>query len=258
MYLRSGVGKRGVRGSRISKSQKKRGVENSNPKIRRGLEILKIWICKLGKITVFLGGNSKNSDFGLKYRIFRPWAEFRSHPPSDRFRGADPPPRLPKYNLCHQPPPSTSGSSLPPPHRGEDNFKRFSLLSVLLPFRTYHIPHNTDISLFRWLFLQGTMGIYWKKQYAEAIYRLDMFIQKRVKVEYNGRTWTYDDLCLQWQTQGCPGNKHIGLISELYGHGINISYPSVRAGFKLVVLHFLLRTPLERRAKFYFDYKCIW
>jgi hypothetical protein len=30
----------------------------------------KICICKLGKITVVLGGNLKNSNFGLKYLFF--------------------------------------------------------------------------------------------------------------------------------------------------------------------------------------------
>uniref|UniRef100_A0A914WK07 Uncharacterized protein n=1 Tax=Plectus sambesii TaxID=2011161 RepID=A0A914WK07_9BILA len=71
-----------------------------------------------------------------------------------------------------------------------------------------------------------------EKQYAEAINRLDMFIQNRVKVEFNNRTWGYHDLCLQWQSQGCPGNKHVQLISQLWEHGINITFPSVRVGFK--------------------------
>ena len=41
--------------------------------VDEGSQVLgsKICICKLGKITVFLGGNSKNSNLCLKYRFFR-------------------------------------------------------------------------------------------------------------------------------------------------------------------------------------------
>ncbi|CEF65979.1 Sterol-sensing domain and Patched family-containing protein [Strongyloides ratti] len=68
--------------------------------------------------------------------------------------------------------------------------------------------------------------------YAEAIWRLDMYIQNRVKVNINNETYKYDDLCLMYKKQGCPGNKHIHLISSLYNHGINITYPTVRLGDK--------------------------
>uniref|UniRef100_A0AC35TW28 SSD domain-containing protein n=1 Tax=Rhabditophanes sp. KR3021 TaxID=114890 RepID=A0AC35TW28_9BILA len=69
-------------------------------------------------------------------------------------------------------------------------------------------------------------------QYAEAIKRLDMYIQNRIKVTVANQTYRYEDLCLQYKHQGCPGNKHIQLISALYNHGINVTYPTVRIGDK--------------------------
>lgn len=68
------------------------------------------------------------------------------------------------------------------------------------------------------------------KPYSESVYRLDMFIEKRVKVDYNNKTYHYRDLCLGRKNQGCPGNKHVQLISDLYQHGFNISYPTVQFG----------------------------
>jgi hypothetical protein len=47
-------------------------IRKSKSQKKGGSEILNICICQLDKITVFLGGNSKNSNFGLKYRNFRP------------------------------------------------------------------------------------------------------------------------------------------------------------------------------------------
>ncbi|CAJ0592819.1 unnamed protein product [Cylicocyclus nassatus] len=67
-------------------------------------------------------------------------------------------------------------------------------------------------------------------EYALAIKRLDMYIQNRIKVRANNRTYTYRDLCLRWKKRGCPGNDHIQFISELYNHGINITYPTFRLG----------------------------
>lgn len=71
-----------------------------------------------------------------------------------------------------------------------------------------------------------------ESHYAEAIWRLDMYIQNRVKVTINNQTYKYEDLCLMYKKQGCPGNKHIHLISSLYNHGINVTYPTVRLGDK--------------------------
>uniref|UniRef100_A0A0N5BIX9 SSD domain-containing protein n=1 Tax=Strongyloides papillosus TaxID=174720 RepID=A0A0N5BIX9_STREA len=71
-----------------------------------------------------------------------------------------------------------------------------------------------------------------ESHYAEAIWRLDMYIQNRIKVTLNNQTYKYEDLCLMYKKQGCPGNKHIHLISSLYNHGINITYPTVRLGDK--------------------------
>ncbi|TKR92196.1 hypothetical protein L596_006895 [Steinernema carpocapsae] len=66
--------------------------------------------------------------------------------------------------------------------------------------------------------------------YANAIDRLDKYIQNRVNVTYKDRTYRYEDLCLMWRTSGCPGNKHIQIISELYSRNYNITYPMFRFG----------------------------
>ncbi len=72
-------------------------------------------------------------------------------------------------------------------------------------------------------------------QYAEAIHRLDLFIRERVHVQWQGRTWKYSDLCLQWKNQGCPGNKHVQLISDVFNHGLNLTYPTFRLGGRCVL-----------------------
>lgn len=80
-----------------------------------------------------------------------------------------------------------------------------------------------------------------EQQYAEAVYRLDMYIQNRIKVRekkrnaekqvrYRNVTYTYKELCLQFKDLGCPGNKHVHVISDLFNHGINITYPTFRIG----------------------------
>ncbi|KHN86876.1 Patched domain-containing protein 3 [Toxocara canis] len=66
--------------------------------------------------------------------------------------------------------------------------------------------------------------------YSEAIRRLDLFIQNRVKVVHNGRTYRYKDLCLEWRSEGCPANKHVHIINDLFNHGINVTFPTVRFG----------------------------
>uniref|UniRef100_A0A0R3RUM8 SSD domain-containing protein n=1 Tax=Elaeophora elaphi TaxID=1147741 RepID=A0A0R3RUM8_9BILA len=69
-----------------------------------------------------------------------------------------------------------------------------------------------------------------ERPYSEAVRRLDFFIQNRVRLNYMGKTYRYHDLCLQWRNEGCPGNKHIHIVSDLYQHGINVTYPTVRFG----------------------------
>ncbi|CAG9537740.1 unnamed protein product [Cercopithifilaria johnstoni] len=69
-----------------------------------------------------------------------------------------------------------------------------------------------------------------ERPYSEAVRRLDFFIQNRVKLYYMGKTYRYHDLCLEWRNEGCPGNKHIHIVSDLYQHGINVTYPTVRFG----------------------------
>uniref|UniRef100_A0A1I7VYR1 SSD domain-containing protein n=1 Tax=Loa loa TaxID=7209 RepID=A0A1I7VYR1_LOALO len=69
-----------------------------------------------------------------------------------------------------------------------------------------------------------------ERPYSEAVRRLDFFIQNRVRLYYMGKTYRYHDLCLEWRNEGCPGNKHIHIVSDLYQHGINVTYPIVRFG----------------------------
>lgn len=75
-----------------------------------------------------------------------------------------------------------------------------------------------------------------QKPYSEAVRRLDMFIQKRVKIEYEGEVYGYENLCLEWRASGCPGNKHVHIVNDLYEHGINVTFPTVRFGTTLVIL----------------------
>lgn len=55
------------------------------------------------------------------------------------------------------------------------------------------------------------------------------------QVKFRNKSYTYRDLCLQWKNKGCPGNSHIQIISELYNHGINITYPTFRMGNRCAV-----------------------
>ncbi|RCN27609.1 hypothetical protein ANCCAN_26656 [Ancylostoma caninum] len=66
--------------------------------------------------------------------------------------------------------------------------------------------------------------------YAEAVFRLDRYIQKRVRVLYKHKYYTYHDLCLQYKGNGCPANKHVHALSDLYNHGFNITFPYFRFG----------------------------
>ncbi|CAB3407453.1 unnamed protein product [Caenorhabditis bovis] len=66
--------------------------------------------------------------------------------------------------------------------------------------------------------------------FAQAVYELDKYIQTRVRVLFNGHYYSYKDLCLQYKNGGCPSNKHVHILSDLYNHGFNITYPYFRFG----------------------------
>lgn len=66
--------------------------------------------------------------------------------------------------------------------------------------------------------------------YAEAVQAIDRIIQNDVRVHHKNRTYRYQDLCLQWRNEGCPGTKHVQAIADLYQHGINITYPMLKLG----------------------------
>ncbi|MFH4975532.1 hypothetical protein AB6A40_002241 [Gnathostoma spinigerum] len=69
-----------------------------------------------------------------------------------------------------------------------------------------------------------------ERPYSDAVRELDLYIQQQITVNYNGTTYNYSQLCLEWHSSGCPGNKHIHIISDLYNHGLNITYPTTRFG----------------------------
>jgi len=65
--------------------------------------------------------------------------------------------------------------------------------------------------------------------YSDMVVALDKQIQD-VKVEYKGRIFGYKDLCLSGRNHVCPGNKHIGLLSGFFQHGVNMTYPMIKLG----------------------------
>ncbi|UMM12683.1 hypothetical protein L5515_001337 [Caenorhabditis briggsae] len=67
-------------------------------------------------------------------------------------------------------------------------------------------------------------------KFANAVYQLDKYIQTRVRVLHNGHYYSYKNLCLQYKNGGCPSNKHVHILSDLYNHGFNITYPYFRFG----------------------------
>ncbi|CAI5439952.1 unnamed protein product [Caenorhabditis angaria] len=69
-------------------------------------------------------------------------------------------------------------------------------------------------------------------QYAAELKRMDAFIRNRIEVEFANRTWNFGDLCLAGPDGRCANNDHIQLVSRLWAHGINITYPTVRLGKK--------------------------
>ncbi|CAI5438962.1 unnamed protein product [Caenorhabditis angaria] len=67
-------------------------------------------------------------------------------------------------------------------------------------------------------------------KFANAVYQLDKYLQTRVRVLHNGHYYSYKDLCLQYKNGGCPSNRHVHILSDLYNHGFNITYPYFRFG----------------------------
>uniref|UniRef100_A0AAF5DBF3 SSD domain-containing protein n=2 Tax=Strongyloides stercoralis TaxID=6248 RepID=A0AAF5DBF3_STRER len=55
-------------------------------------------------------------------------------------------------------------------------------------------------------------------------------IEKEISIEYEGKRYGYQDLCITFRDQGCPGTPHVQLISYLFQHGFNISYPILQIG----------------------------
>ncbi|CAD6184764.1 unnamed protein product [Caenorhabditis auriculariae] len=61
-----------------------------------------------------------------------------------------------------------------------------------------------------------------------VVKRLDRFIRKDIQVTYENQTYRFDDLCLKTPTGKCADNDHVALISRLFNHGINVTYPTFR------------------------------
>ncbi|KJH51825.1 patched family protein [Dictyocaulus viviparus] len=66
--------------------------------------------------------------------------------------------------------------------------------------------------------------------YSEAVNRLDAYIRNRIEILYDNHYYSYEDLCLQYKGDGCPANKHVRRLSDLYNHGFNITFPYFRLG----------------------------
>lgn len=71
-----------------------------------------------------------------------------------------------------------------------------------------------------------------EKVFSEELKLMESFIRNNITVEFNNRTWSFDDLCLAGPDGRCSVNDHIQLVSRLYHHGINITYPTVRLADK--------------------------
>ena len=67
-----------------------------------------------------------------------------------------------------------------------------------------------------------------EQEYANSVVKLNDFVVKNISVIYQGRNWTYEDLCLGWMDEGCHRNIHLSLISNLFNGGVNISFPTFR------------------------------
>ncbi|PAV90779.1 hypothetical protein WR25_13015 [Diploscapter pachys] len=68
------------------------------------------------------------------------------------------------------------------------------------------------------------------KPYSEAVYRLNQFILSKVRVLHDGRFYTYKELCMTFKSDGCQTNRHVHIISDLFEHGFNITFPYFRLG----------------------------
>ncbi|CEF69120.1 Sterol-sensing domain and Patched family-containing protein [Strongyloides ratti] len=55
-------------------------------------------------------------------------------------------------------------------------------------------------------------------------------IENEISIEYEGKIYGYHDLCIKFRDQGCPGTPHVQLISYLFQHGFNISFPTLQIG----------------------------
>ncbi|CAP33324.2 Protein CBG14920 [Caenorhabditis briggsae] len=71
-----------------------------------------------------------------------------------------------------------------------------------------------------------------EKVFSDELKTMEAFIRNNITVEFNNRTWSFPDLCLAGPDGRCANNDHIQLVSRLYHHGINITYPTVRLADK--------------------------
>ncbi|CAI2320191.1 unnamed protein product [Caenorhabditis sp. 36 PRJEB53466] len=71
-----------------------------------------------------------------------------------------------------------------------------------------------------------------EKMFSDELKAMEKFIRNNITVEFNNRTWSFSDLCLSGPDGRCANNDHIQLVSRLFHHGINITYPTVRLGDK--------------------------
>ncbi|CAB3410557.1 unnamed protein product [Caenorhabditis bovis] len=71
-----------------------------------------------------------------------------------------------------------------------------------------------------------------EEAYANELKLMDDYIRNAIRVEFNNRTYGLSDLCLAGPDARCANHDHIQLVSRLYAHGINITYPTVRLADK--------------------------
>lgn len=68
--------------------------------------------------------------------------------------------------------------------------------------------------------------------FSNELKQMEHFIRNNITVDFDNRTWSLSDLCLAGPDGRCANNDHIQLVSKLYHHGINITYPTVRLADK--------------------------
>uniref|UniRef100_A0A8R1DT56 SSD domain-containing protein n=1 Tax=Caenorhabditis japonica TaxID=281687 RepID=A0A8R1DT56_CAEJA len=71
-----------------------------------------------------------------------------------------------------------------------------------------------------------------ERVFSDELKHMEQFVRNNITVEFNNRTWSFADLCLASPDGRCANNDHIQLVSRLFHHGINITYPTVRLGDK--------------------------